>query len=58
MILTGIHEQSRPKRSFHRPRELITIPLVDESLKSQTLNAYRELVKLGEFADNSLRHPA
>jgi hypothetical protein len=37
---------------------LSTFPLVDESVKSQTLNAYRELVKLGKFAENSLRHPA
>ncbi len=29
---------------------LTTFPLVDESVKSQTLNAYRELVKLGKFA--------
>ncbi|MBN8460381.1 MAG: ATP-binding protein [Verrucomicrobia bacterium] len=27
-----------------------TFPLVDESVKSQTLNTYRELVKLGKFA--------
>lgn len=29
---------------------LTTFPLVDESVKSQTFNAYRELVKLGKFA--------
>ncbi len=29
---------------------LSTFPLVDESVKSQTLNTYRELVKLGKFA--------
>lgn len=29
---------------------LTTFPLVDESVKSQTLNTYRELVKLGKFA--------
>lgn len=28
---------------------LTTFPLVDESVKSQTLNTYRELVKLGKF---------
>lgn len=28
---------------------LSTFPLVDESVKSQTLNTYRELVKLGKF---------
>ena len=30
---------------------LRTFPLVDESVKTQTLNTYRELVKLGKFAD-------
>jgi hypothetical protein len=34
---------------------LPTFPLVDESLKYQALNTYRELVKLGKFADNVLR---
>ncbi len=29
---------------------LTTFPLVDESVKSQTLNTYHELVKLGKFA--------
>jgi hypothetical protein len=29
---------------------LSTFPLVDESVKTQTLNTYRELVKLGKFA--------
>ena len=29
---------------------LTTFPLVDESVKSQTHNTYRELVKLGKFA--------
>ncbi|MCX6880595.1 MAG: ATP-binding protein [Verrucomicrobia bacterium] len=29
---------------------LATFPLVDESVKTQTLNTYRELVKLGKFA--------
>jgi hypothetical protein len=29
---------------------LTTFPLVDESVKSQTLHTYRELVKLGKFA--------
>lgn len=33
---------------------LTTFPLVDESVKSQTLNTYREVVKLGKFADNAL----
>ena len=33
---------------------LSTFPLVDGSVKSQTLNAYRELVKLGKFASNSV----
>ncbi len=33
---------------------LTTFPLVDESVKSQTLNTYHELVKLGKFADNAL----
>jgi len=28
---------------------LTTFPLVDESVKSQTLHTYRELVKLGKF---------
>jgi hypothetical protein len=28
---------------------LTTFPLVDESVKSQALNTYRELVKLGKF---------
>jgi hypothetical protein len=32
---------------------LSTFPLVDVSVKSQTLNTYRELVKLGKFASNS-----
>lgn len=31
---------------------LTTFPLVDESVKSQTLNAYRELVKLGKFTES------
>ena len=35
---------------------LTTFPLVDESVKSQTLNTYRELVKLGKFASNSAQH--
>jgi hypothetical protein len=31
---------------------LTTFPLVDESVKSQTLNTYRELVKLGKFVSS------
>lgn len=31
-----------------------TFPLVDESVKSQTLNTYRDLLRLGKLPDNRL----
>ncbi len=44
---------SRPRNSStfsaHSQHILSTFPLVDESVKSQTLNTYRELLKSGKF---------
>jgi hypothetical protein len=37
------------------PTFSLRISLVDESVKSQTLNTYRDLVKLGKLADNGPR---
>lgn len=54
--LTALFGKAKGTISEHIKHILSTFPRVDESVKSQTLHTYRELVELGKFASNSAQH--